>query len=39
LAPDLLQRLIEAVNPLGTDEVYTYDAVDNRLTAAGIAGE
>jgi len=35
---DELQRLTGAVNPLGTDEAYTYDPLGNRLTAAGVTG-
>ena len=36
---DKLQRLTEAVNPLGADEAYSYDALGNRLTAAGVPGD
>ena len=36
---DKLQRLTAAVNPLGADEAYSYDAVGNRLTAAGVPGD
>ncbi|MEW5801617.1 MAG: Ig-like domain-containing protein [bacterium] len=35
---DALYRLTGAVNPLGTNESYTYDAIGNRLTAAGVSG-
>jgi RHS repeat-associated protein len=36
---DELQRLTEAVNPLGADEAYSYDALGNRLTSAGMPGD
>ncbi len=36
---DELQRLTEAVNPLGADEAYSYDALGNRLTSAGVPGD
>jgi RHS repeat-associated protein len=35
---DALQRLTDAVNPLGADEAYSYDALGNRLTSAGVSG-
>ncbi|MCP4756860.1 MAG: hypothetical protein GY866_38850, partial [Proteobacteria bacterium] len=35
---DKLHRLIEAKNPLNDDEAYTYDALDNRLSAEGVEG-
>jgi YD repeat-containing protein len=28
--------LIEAVNPLSANEAYSYDALGNRLTSAGV---
>jgi RHS repeat-associated protein len=36
---DELRRLTEAVNPLGANEAYSYDALGNRLTAAGVPGD
>ena len=36
---DKLQRLIEAENPLNADESYSYDALGNRLTSAGVPGD
>jgi RHS repeat-associated protein len=36
---DALYRLTQADNPTLPDEAYTYDALWNRLTAAGIPGE
>jgi RHS repeat-associated protein len=36
---DKLQRLIEAENPLSPDESYSYDALGNRLTSAGVSGD
>ena len=36
---DELYRLIEANNPTTNDEAFTYDAVGNRLTDAGVTGD
>jgi YD repeat-containing protein len=36
---DALYRLTQADNPTLPDEAYTYDALGNRLTAAGIPGQ
>ena len=35
---DELYRLTDAVNPIVTDETYTYDNLGNRLTSAAVAG-
>ncbi len=35
---DELHRLTDAVNPIVTDETYTYDNLGNRLTSAAVAG-
>ena len=35
---DELQRLSGAINPLGSDEAYSFDPLGNRLTAAGVPG-
>ena len=35
---DDMYRLTQAVNPTLPDEAYTYDALGNRLTAAGVSG-
>lgn len=36
---DQIYRLIDADNPTTTDEAFTYDAVGNRLTDAGVTGD
>jgi RHS repeat-associated protein len=36
---DALSRLTQADNPTLADEAYTYDALGNRITEAGISGE
>ncbi len=36
---DILNRLTDAVHPVLSEENYTYDALGNRLTAAGVNGQ
>jgi large repetitive protein len=36
---DALERLTQATNPARAGEDYTYDALGNRITAAGVTGE